>query len=176
MSTIGHVNRPLTEQSLLTFTTCHCIRHIVIFSGSPSPFFLHSLFLDIIIIARLRSLHHLRRCYSLLQYTHPSLHTHIFIELSCESRYSTASSVTHVSPPIFSFLDASAQAMLTNANIMIDSSYDNLSPVPALLGSTSSANPNPIFDELQGREDVPVALSRILVENDSFDLCSNCCL
>ncbi len=39
--------------------------------------------------------------------------------------------------------------MLTNANIMIHSSYDNLSLISPALGSTTT-NPNPIFDELQG--------------------------
>ncbi len=39
--------------------------------------------------------------------------------------------------------------MLTNANIMIHSSYDNLSSLSPIFGSTTT-NTNPIFDELQG--------------------------
>lgn len=106
MSTVGHVNRPLTEQSLLTFTTCHCIRHIVLFSVSTSiglAFF----FLLLVAFAffSISSSHDcVRYIICVLQYTHPSQHTHTFIELSCESWYSPASSVAHVSLPILFFL------------------------------------------------------------------------
>ncbi len=41
--------------------------------------------------------------------------------------------------------------MLTNANIMMHSSYDNLSLMPPVLGSTKT-NANPIFEELQGQD------------------------
>lgn len=39
--------------------------------------------------------------------------------------------------------------MMTNANIMIHSSYDNLSLITQTIGN-SNTNSNPIFDELQG--------------------------
>jgi hypothetical protein len=41
--------------------------------------------------------------------------------------------------------------MLTNANIMIHSSYDNLSLTSPNTGN-STTNSNRIFDELQGRD------------------------
>jgi hypothetical protein len=43
--------------------------------------------------------------------------------------------------------------MLTNANIMTHSSYDNLSLISPTSGPATT-NTNPIFDELQGRGQV----------------------
>ena len=66
------------------------------------------------------------------------------------SWYCTASSVIY----IFVSVDDSHTTMLTNADIMIHSSYDNLSLISPVLGSTTT-NANPIFDELQGQNQVP---------------------
>jgi len=41
--------------------------------------------------------------------------------------------------------------MLTNTNIMIHSSYDNLSLISPNV-ENSTTNSNPIFDELEGRD------------------------
>ena len=66
------------------------------------------------------------------------------------SWYCAGSSVIYTSRYIFVSADDSRKTMLTNADIMIHSSYDNLSLISPILGSTN-ANANPIFDELQGQ-------------------------
>ena len=96
---VSHVNRPLTREWLPMFTTCHRIRHIIIFSSlaalSPSSlFFFYLPFFVDIIVTRSRLLRHLRYCCSRTIYTYILTYTHI--ELSCKSWYYTASSVIYI--------------------------------------------------------------------------------
>ncbi len=78
---VSHVNRPLTEQWLLMFTTCHCIRHIIIFSVlaalSPSPFFSPIRFFCRYHRHTIAFYYVIYAIAVLARYTHTSLHIHI---------------------------------------------------------------------------------------------------
>jgi hypothetical protein len=60
--------------------------------------------------------------------------------------------------------------MLTNADIMIHSSYDNLSLISPVLGSTTT-KANPVFDELQGRGQVSRFLFIPSIHNSEILIC-----
>lgn len=147
----NHVNSLLTEEWLLLFTTCSHSGHIIIFfvltSISPSFFFLlfASFFVDII-VTRLRfvtSFTLLLLSYNI--YKHPCIYTYC-AELWELILYSLISKIYIY---IYFFTNDSHKTMLTNGNIMLHSSYDNLSLKTPILASTTT-NTNPIFDELQG--------------------------